>query len=77
MSDQLGAPENGFRIPVSKTDKVPIRSMKIKQSSVDGNVEGMENLLCQGGLGDPMEPDFESSCDVDISEFVLLVMVIS
>ena len=35
------------------------------------------NLLCQGGLGDPMEPDFESSCDVDISEFVLLVMVIS
>lgn len=73
LSDRLGALETVFRIPVSKTDQVPMRSMKIKQSSVDGNVEVMENLLRQGGLGDPMEPDFESSGDVDISQFVLLV----
>ncbi|KAH8976789.1 hypothetical protein EDB92DRAFT_1938328 [Lactarius akahatsu] len=33
----------------------------------------MENLLRQGGLGDPTEPDFESNGDVDISDFVLLV----
>jgi hypothetical protein len=73
LSDKLGTPEAVFRIPVSKTDQVPMRSMKIKQSSVDGNIEVMENLLRQGGLGDPMEPDFESSGNVDISEFVLLV----
>ncbi|KAH8976432.1 hypothetical protein EDB92DRAFT_1938755 [Lactarius akahatsu] len=33
----------------------------------------MENLLRQGGLGDPTELDFESNGDVDISDFVLLV----
>ncbi|KAH9009876.1 hypothetical protein EDB84DRAFT_1280211 [Lactarius hengduanensis] len=33
----------------------------------------MENLLSQGGLGDPTEPDFEANGDVDISDFVLLV----
>jgi hypothetical protein len=73
LSGKLGTPETVLRIPVSKTDQIPMRSMKIKQSSVDGNVEVMENLLRQGGLGDPMEPDFESSGNVDISEFVLLV----
>ncbi|KAH9038083.1 hypothetical protein EDB85DRAFT_1888141 [Lactarius pseudohatsudake] len=69
----LGVPETVFRIPVSKTDQVPMRSMRIKQSSVDGNVEVMDNLLRQGGLGGPTEPDFGSNGDVDISEFVLLV----
>jgi hypothetical protein len=73
LSGKLGAPETVLRIPVSKTDQIPMRSMKIKQSSVDGNIDVMDNLLRQGGLGDPMEPDFESSGDVDISEFVLLV----
>ena len=73
LSNKLEAPETVLRIPVSKTDQVPMRSMKIKQSSVDGNIEVMENLLHQGGLGDPTEPDFESNGDVDISDFVLLV----
>ncbi|KAH9071525.1 hypothetical protein EDB83DRAFT_2313561 [Lactarius deliciosus] len=73
LSNKLGAPDTVLRIPVSKTDQVPMKSMKIKQSSVDRNVEAMENLLCQGGLGDPMEPDFEANGNVDISDFVLLV----
>jgi hypothetical protein len=47
--------------------------MKIKQSSVDGNIEVMDSLLRQGGLGDPTEPGFETSGDVDVSEFVLLI----
>ena len=50
-----------------------MRSMKIKQSTVDGNVEVMDSLLRQGGLGDPTDPGFETSGDVDMSEFVLLV----
>ncbi|KAH9167844.1 hypothetical protein EDB89DRAFT_1890233 [Lactarius sanguifluus] len=33
----------------------------------------MENLLRQGGLGDPTEPGFDTRGDVDISEFVLLI----
>jgi hypothetical protein len=47
--------------------------MKIKQSSVDGNIEVMENLLQQGGLGDPTDPGFCANGDVDMSEFVLFV----
>jgi hypothetical protein len=62
-----------LQIPVSKTEQVPMRSMKIKQSSVDGNIEVMESLLCQGGLGDLTDLDFESNGDVDLSDFVLLV----
>jgi hypothetical protein len=73
LSDNLGMPDSVLQIPVSKTDQVPMRSMKIKQSSVDGNVDVMENLLRQGGLGDPTDPDFESNGDVDILDFVLLV----
>ncbi|KAH9015955.1 hypothetical protein EDB83DRAFT_2232606 [Lactarius deliciosus] len=82
LSNKLATLETLLRIPVSKTDQVPMRSiplcalfitMKIKQSSVDGNIEVMENLLRQGGLGDPTEPDFEANGDVDISDFVLLV----
>ncbi|KAH8980614.1 hypothetical protein EDB92DRAFT_1805677 [Lactarius akahatsu] len=73
LSNKLAMPEIVLRIPVSKTEQVPMRSMKIKQSSVDRNIKVMENLLCQGGLGDPTEPDFESNGDVDISDFVLLV----
>ncbi|KAI9432901.1 hypothetical protein BJY52DRAFT_1198891 [Lactarius psammicola] len=73
LSDKLEVPDTVLKIPVSKTDQVPMRSMKIKQSSVDRNIEVVENLLRQGGLGDPTEPDFESNGDVDLSQFVLLV----
>ncbi|KAH8979609.1 hypothetical protein EDB92DRAFT_1806329 [Lactarius akahatsu] len=73
LSNKLATPETVLRIPVSKTEQVPMRSMKIKQSSVDGNIEVMENLLRQGGLGNPTELDFESNGDVDILDFVLLV----
>ncbi|KAI9434779.1 hypothetical protein H4582DRAFT_1818304, partial [Lactarius indigo] len=70
---QLGAPESVLKIPLSKTEQIPMKSMKIKQSSVDGNVEVMESLLRQGGLGDPTEPGFNTHGNVDISEFVLLI----
>ncbi|KAI9455461.1 hypothetical protein BJY52DRAFT_1121970 [Lactarius psammicola] len=33
----------------------------------------MENLLRQGGLGDPTDPGFDTNGDIDISEFVLLI----
>ncbi|KAI9430086.1 hypothetical protein BJY52DRAFT_1133667 [Lactarius psammicola] len=73
LSGQLGAPESVLMIPLMKTEQIPMRSMKIKQSSVDGNIEVMENLLRQGGLGDPTDPGFDTSGDVDISDFVLLI----
>ena len=73
FSGQLRTPDSVLNIPLTKTEQIPMRSMKIKQSTVDGNIEVMENLLRQGGLGDPTDPNFETSGDVDMSEFVLLV----
>ncbi|KAI9432877.1 hypothetical protein BJY52DRAFT_1207806 [Lactarius psammicola] len=73
LSGRLGAPESVLMIPLTKTEQIPMRSMKIKQSSVDGNIEVMENLLRQGGLGDPTDPGFDTSGDVDVSDFVLLI----
>ncbi|KAH9014974.1 hypothetical protein EDB85DRAFT_2076409 [Lactarius pseudohatsudake] len=63
LSNKLATPETVLGIPVSKTN----------QSSVDRNIKVMENLLRQGGLGDPTELDFEANGDVDILDFVLLV----
>ncbi|KAG2125101.1 hypothetical protein DEU56DRAFT_744063, partial [Suillus clintonianus] len=73
FADKLGEPESVLRIPVTKTEQIPFRSMRIKQSTADGNMEVMENLLRQGGIGDPTDKDFESAGDVDMSEHVLLI----
>jgi hypothetical protein len=75
LAKHLGAPEPILNMLVTKTDQIPMRSMKIKQSSVDGNIDVMDNLLQQGGLGDSTEPGFRANDpqDVDMSEFVLFV----
>ena len=73
LSKDLEAPATVLKIPLTKTDQIPMRSMKIKQSSVDGNIDVMENLLRQGGLGDKTDPGFSANGDVDISDFVLFV----
>ncbi|KAI9437120.1 hypothetical protein BJY52DRAFT_1130113, partial [Lactarius psammicola] len=73
LSKHLGTPESVLKIPLTKTDQIPMRSMDIKQSLVDGNIEVMNNLLRQGGLGDPTDPDLSANGDVDMSAFVLLI----
>ena len=47
--------------------------MNIKESTPDGNVEVLESLLCQGGIGEPEDKNFDPEKDVDMSEHVLLV----
>ncbi|KAH9011519.1 hypothetical protein EDB83DRAFT_2580346, partial [Lactarius deliciosus] len=56
LSKRLGTIDSILAIPLTKTEQIPMRSMKIKQSSVDGNIEVMDNLLQQGGLGDATDP---------------------
>ena len=73
LSKHLDAPATVHQIPLTKTDQIPMRSMKIKQSSVDGNIDVMENLLRQGGLGDTTDPGFSANGDIDLSDFVLFV----
>ncbi|KAG1754911.1 uncharacterized protein EDB91DRAFT_1043064 [Suillus paluster] len=71
--DKLGEPETVQKIPVHKTNQIPCRSMNIKQSTTDGNVEVLVNLFRQGGIGDKSENDFDAEHDVDMSEHVILV----
>lgn len=73
LSGNLATPDPMHKVPLTKTEQIPMKSMPIKQSSVDGNIEVMENLLRQGGLGDPTESNFATSGDIDMSEFVLFI----
>jgi hypothetical protein len=47
--------------------------MNIKESTPDGNVEVLESLLRQGGIGEPEDKKFDSEKDVDMSEHILLI----
>lgn len=47
--------------------------MDIKQSMTDGNVEVLENLFRQGGIGDKRDSSFDADHDVDMTEHVILV----
>ncbi|KAG2045900.1 hypothetical protein BDR06DRAFT_985720 [Suillus hirtellus] len=73
FADKLGEPESVLWIPFTKTDQILFHSMRIKQSTADGNMELMENLLRQGGIRDPIDKEFTSAGDVDMSEHVLLI----
>lgn len=71
---QLGAPKPVNPIPVHRTQQLPCRAMNIKESTPDGNMQVMEDLLRQGGLGEPTNKSFNAEAgDIDISDFVLLV----
>lgn len=47
--------------------------MNIKESTQDGNIQVMENLLRQGGLGECGDRNFNADKDTDLSEWILLV----
>ena len=67
-------PQTLEQIPLHKTTQIPCRAMKIKESTLDGNMEVMESLLRQGGIGEPDDRRFRpDEGDVDMSEYVLLV----
>ncbi|KAI0038958.1 hypothetical protein FA95DRAFT_1504832, partial [Auriscalpium vulgare] len=69
----LGEPEAVERIPVTKLKHVPARAMDINQSKVSGNIRAVEELMAQGGVGDPNADPEEQSDVVDISPFVVLI----
>lgn len=47
--------------------------MDIKQSTTDGNIEVLEDLFRQGGIGDKRDSSFNADHDVDMTEHVILV----
>ncbi|KAG1894328.1 uncharacterized protein F5891DRAFT_961711, partial [Suillus fuscotomentosus] len=70
---ELDEPDTVKRIPVHKTNQIPCRAMDIKQSTTDGNVEVLDNLFRQGGIGDPRDSGFDVEHDVDMSEHIMLI----
>ena len=61
-------------IPLVKMRHAPAKAMDINQSKVSGNIQAIEELMRQGGIGDPTVDDgtpWESSL-VDLREHVAL-----
>ena len=73
LSQHLAQPTSVNQIPLHQTTQIPCRSMNIKESTPDGNVEALESLLRQGGIGEPEDNNFDLEKDVDMSEHILLV----
>lgn len=73
FQDNLGEPESVLRIPIHKTTQIPCRAMNIKQSTTDGNVEVLDNLFRQGGIGEKGGPGFDAEHDIDMSEHVIFI----
>lgn len=48
-------PEPINPIPLHKTEQMPCHAMDIKESTMDGNLQVLENLLKQGGLGETVK----------------------
>lgn len=53
----LGQPETVEQIPLVKTPIIPARSMEFSNSTVSGNISTIIDLMKQGGVGDPNDPD--------------------
>ncbi|KAH9912326.1 uncharacterized protein B0H18DRAFT_890252, partial [Fomitopsis serialis] len=48
-------PEAVEQIPVTKTRQYPLRAMNINKSTNQGNTQAIQEVLFQGGVGDPEE----------------------
>ena len=68
---QLKDPEVIEQIPLVKTQMIPARTMDVCNSSVSGNIETLEKLLEQAGVGDPDDVENPTKI-VDMREFVIL-----
>ena len=62
----VSLPEFIEKIPVVKMRHAPAKAMDINQSRVSGNIQAIENLMEQGGIGDVTEDS------VDIQEHVVI-----
>ncbi|KAF5342401.1 hypothetical protein D9611_001386 [Ephemerocybe angulata] len=72
LRTQNGQPMAVNPIPLHKTTQIPCRAMNIKESTPDGNIEVVNNLLRQGGLGTPSDRSFSQNQDADMTDYVYL-----
>jgi hypothetical protein len=55
FQQRVGLPEFVEKIPVVKMRHAPAKAMDINESRVSGNIQAVENLMEQGGIGDVTE----------------------
>ncbi|KAH9911456.1 uncharacterized protein B0H18DRAFT_1128681 [Fomitopsis serialis] len=71
---KLDEPDAIDHIPLVKSRKVPAEAMDINQSSVQGNIEALNTLFKQAGIGDPTDLDDEEQAHRhDVGDHVVLV----
>lgn len=61
-------PEDIEKIPIEKTHQVPAKAMELNNSTVDGNIDALVDLLRQGGVLDP-----DDHVDQDAAEVVIII----
>ncbi|KAM5542861.1 hypothetical protein V8D89_003245 [Ganoderma adspersum] len=70
----LVEPEPIERIPLKKTEYLPLHAMDINQSTVAGNIEALCAMFKQAGIGDPGTGASSDAQPVeDIAEFMTIV----
>lgn len=73
---QADIPEAIEEIPVRKLEYLPLRTMDLNQSTVTGNIEAIQNMFTQAGVGDPKAPESTSrtgDAPVDLTDFVSIM----
>lgn len=71
---RVGTPETVEQLPIRKTDQVPVQATHYDNSSVVGNINAIEDMLKQGGIGRHSPEDTPVSGEPpNISEYVLII----
>lgn len=68
---EIGRPDPVKCIPVTKLQHFPAQTMDINNSTVDGNIEAIQQLCAQAGIGDPTAI-YATGDETDIAEYVVL-----
>ncbi|KAH9833452.1 uncharacterized protein C8Q71DRAFT_909496 [Rhodofomes roseus] len=71
FTSEIGRPHPVECIPVTKLRHHPARTMDVNNSTVDGNIEAIQQLCAQAGIGDPTAI-YATGEETDISEYVVL-----
>lgn len=72
FKSMISPPDAIDQIPLTKTPIIAARAMDINNSTVNGNIRAVVELLEQGGISDPGNIEESSSDSPDISEHVIL-----
>lgn len=75
FQSRVGTPETVEQLPIRSTDQVPVQAMNHDNSSVNGNIDAIEDMLKQGGIGRHSPEDIPVTGEPpNLSEYVLIVL---